>query len=535
MTPQTKALTASLATSPAREGASCDRIPIWIPSEPMLPKPHKAHIQKIRVARYTKQESDGVEHVPGNEIKRQGRRVDVEEASPPRQQAVNETNEGKNAEQRSHDTASNLDTEPGAVRKGVDGVGSGVLLIIRNDDLAGREGLLNFRIAELGDGKGCGDGHDARRHHGLRIEAETDVSDEHRAGNGGETTRQNLVQLRIGHVRHKGANEKSRLALADKGSGGSNDSLGARHLKSPEDEGGHLADEPLQEPDVVEDLDNGDEEDDGRQNVDDEVAELVHLVEITGSISDELEDVVAGAGSQDEEGDDELRKHATDDGAPVDHLAVARGTPESEDGESQTKQRHGTVLAVVVGKLLRSHRSDKHGGHGDGTSSGSTSLGRESIVNTDSALRPGPDDGAGQVRAADVEEEEAHGDGKPHQEGDAPVHVVAVQNEACNPPASKQQEDEQVEKGAVTAVKGARLGRLVLRRALVIVGNDANLLAIGILGRALTTKLGLLDIVLAAGARVVVMVQVALGRNGLRTGALGVHDVVFRNAGGVVE
>ena len=41
-TPEMKAETASLLTSPPRPGASCDRIPIWIPREPMLPKPHRA-------------------------------------------------------------------------------------------------------------------------------------------------------------------------------------------------------------------------------------------------------------------------------------------------------------------------------------------------------------------------------------------------------------------------------------------------------------------------------------------------------------
>ena len=41
-TPETNALKASLLTSPLREGAICERMPIWMPSELMLPKPQMA-------------------------------------------------------------------------------------------------------------------------------------------------------------------------------------------------------------------------------------------------------------------------------------------------------------------------------------------------------------------------------------------------------------------------------------------------------------------------------------------------------------
>lgn len=41
-TPEIRAETARRATSPPRVGASWLRIPIWIPREPMLPKPQRA-------------------------------------------------------------------------------------------------------------------------------------------------------------------------------------------------------------------------------------------------------------------------------------------------------------------------------------------------------------------------------------------------------------------------------------------------------------------------------------------------------------
>jgi hypothetical protein len=39
-TPQKKAEIETLTTSPERLGEICDRTPIWIPREPMLPKPY---------------------------------------------------------------------------------------------------------------------------------------------------------------------------------------------------------------------------------------------------------------------------------------------------------------------------------------------------------------------------------------------------------------------------------------------------------------------------------------------------------------
>ncbi len=38
-TPENRADRATLETSPAREGAICERTPIWVPREPKLPKP----------------------------------------------------------------------------------------------------------------------------------------------------------------------------------------------------------------------------------------------------------------------------------------------------------------------------------------------------------------------------------------------------------------------------------------------------------------------------------------------------------------
>lgn len=42
MAPEIRAEKASLLTSPARVGASCDNTPIWVPREPRLANPQRA-------------------------------------------------------------------------------------------------------------------------------------------------------------------------------------------------------------------------------------------------------------------------------------------------------------------------------------------------------------------------------------------------------------------------------------------------------------------------------------------------------------
>ncbi len=44
MIPEIKALSATLAMRPPCPGASCERTPIWMPTEPMLPQPQRAYV-----------------------------------------------------------------------------------------------------------------------------------------------------------------------------------------------------------------------------------------------------------------------------------------------------------------------------------------------------------------------------------------------------------------------------------------------------------------------------------------------------------
>jgi hypothetical protein len=48
MTPDNSAEIATFAIRPLRPGASCDKTPIWIPTDEMLPKPQTAYVAMRR-------------------------------------------------------------------------------------------------------------------------------------------------------------------------------------------------------------------------------------------------------------------------------------------------------------------------------------------------------------------------------------------------------------------------------------------------------------------------------------------------------
>lgn len=171
----------------------------------------------------------------------------------------------------------------------------------------------------------------------------------------------------FGHVRNKWSDKHGRFTLSDERGGGSDNRLCARNTQSPEHKGGKLLDEPLQETNVVEDLNQGDEEDDGRNDTEKEPRDLRGFLvgeesntfmskaqKITSTVSNKFEDVVTNAGSQDEKADDVLRQHADDDGLPVDAAAVCAGEPEDENHDQHTKQTDSSVRTIVVGDFLGS-------------------------------------------------------------------------------------------------------------------------------------------------------------------------------------
>lgn len=423
-----------------------------------------------------------------------------------------------------------------------------VLVVIGDDDAASGKSLLGLGVSQLGDGQGGGDGHDAGGDQSLAVQTKTNVTDEDGTGNGGETTGHDLVDLGLGHVRDEGPDQHGRFTLADERGGSSDDSFGTRDSKSPEDEHGKLDNEPLQEVKVVQDLDDGDEEDDGRDDTEEEHA-LVggfcvgqegntvfgEAQEVGGAVGNEAEDVVSDTSAQDEDADDVLGQHAANNSAPVDLAAIPASGPEESDEDQHTEETDGTVLAGVVLLLLRDERTNKDGTNGDGSAGGSSHLGGDLVVNDDGGVVPDPANGVGDVAARDVEEEEAQHDAEPHQERDDPVPVVVVEDQRGDPPAGEEHADEQVDQDAAVTVQRSQLSTTGLRAMVVGRGDEAGLhfLVVAVVGGSVggvsaVGELELLVVLQVLGRLNVVLVEMALGRHGggIGGGSGGVDGIV---------
>ncbi|TKW55004.1 hypothetical protein CTA1_13402 [Colletotrichum tanaceti] len=390
-----------------------------------------------------------VEDVAQDELEGQGRVVDAEIPADPSQDAVDEGDEGDDAEEGGQDHAGHLEAEPGAVGKGVDGVGRLVVfVVVGHRDAALGQALLGLRVPQLRDGDAGGNGHDARRDEHLGVEAEADVAHEHRPGDGGEAAGHDLVDLGQREVGHEGLDQHGRLALADEGGGGGHDGLGARDAEGPEEEDGELLDEPLQEAAVVEQLDEGDEEDDGRDDGDEEPGAGGHLVvrqerealpgeaqQGAGHLGDEGEDVVADARLEDEDGDDELGQHAADDGVPGDLAPVARRGGQQGDHEEQAEQGDGAAGPRVLARVVGDHGADEE--DADGQQGGQRLVqprGRQ-VVDPGHGVAPDEAQRHHDGRGRQPEGDDPDGDGEVDQERLQPAEPVALEDEADDPPA----------------------------------------------------------------------------------------------------
>jgi len=270
--------------------------------------------------RDTKQEGDRVEDVADNQLDGEVVvSVETNVASPPGQEARNEVQQRNNDKEGCDDHAGNLDSQPGALGKSFQNVGTLITLVLGHDDLASGETLLFLRITEVAESQRSRDGHDAAGNEHLCVQAEVDVGDQNGASDGRETTGHDLVNFGLGQVGHERLDQHGALSLSDERSRGSDNGLGAGNAHAPEEEDGELADEPLDDAPVVQHLHEGDEEDDGGDNTGEEPRELRNgLVgqeddtiageskQTTRQERDEGEDVVTNFRAQNEECDDEL-------------------------------------------------------------------------------------------------------------------------------------------------------------------------------------------------------------------------------------
>ncbi|KAB8339104.1 hypothetical protein FH972_022040 [Carpinus fangiana] len=366
--------------------------------------------QIIALAGNAEEECNWVANVAQNEGERERRVVDIQVATPPAKQTVDESDETDDAKECRHDHACNLETQPATVGKGVESVGSLVLVIIRNDDAA--------RSHQHGACDSC----EARSH--------------------------DLVQFGNGQMSHKGLDEHRRLALADEWGGSGDNSLGATDAHRPEEENGCLLDEPLQSTPVEEHRDEGYEEDNCRQNGEEEEflggnvgrgqesdTILCKTEQLTSKCGDEVENIITSFGAQDEQCNDELYQHADDDGVPNDKFSVFGRSPQHEDEDDQTEQAHGPVCTSVVRSLLGCEGADED--------------------DCNDQERAGRDAQLFGNESHDfwAEGEQAYRDGEPQQERDEPILVVAMQDQAGDPPACEQQEDKKVEEDAPFSIQ----------------------------------------------------------------------------------
>lgn len=277
-----------------------------------------AHDEKIILAD-TKEPCDWVEEVAEDELdgqvvwvdqivwwlRRTKAGPDVDILAEPSKDAVDHGEQGENDQEGGGDHTSHLQTEPSTHSEGVEGVLWLLLGLVAlwHDHTAGSESLLGFWVAELGDGEGCWNGHDAGRDQSLRVDTHADVGSKDGASDGSETRGHDLVDLGIGQVRDERLDEHDRFSLSDERRGGSDDGLSSRHAHAPEEDGGKLSDEELQPSVVVEELDEGDEEDNRRKDSDDPPAERkgVSVQQELGSGSSEVQE---GRGEESNEVED---------------------------------------------------------------------------------------------------------------------------------------------------------------------------------------------------------------------------------------
>lgn len=85
------------------------------------------------------------------------------------------------------------------------------------------------------------------------------------------------MQLGGCKVGNEWSDKHSRFSLADEGRGCCYDCFSPRDTHRVEEERGEFLDGPLEDAPVEEELDDGDEEDDGRNDIDEEVAELENV------------------------------------------------------------------------------------------------------------------------------------------------------------------------------------------------------------------------------------------------------------------
>lgn len=432
----------------------------------------------------TEEEGNGVEDVAKDLLK--GQLLNVPETGKPAEEGVDQGNEGNDTQQVGKNGTGNHNSEPGTVGKSVQGVVGSLGLVVGDDDTTISQSGLLLRVSQLGGGQRGRNRHDTGGNQGLGRDAKGNVGNEHGTGNGSETRGHDLVVLGLGQVGSKGLDENGRLTLANEGGSSGDDGLSTRHAHGPVEEDGELANEPLHNSNVVENVDKGNEEDNGGNDVEEEHSEvgdgwvgdegrtvLGERQQLAGEERDKVKDIVTSTGSQDKQSHNELHKHSSNDSMPVNLGSVVGGEPETKDSNNTAKEGDGALRTGSAALDLRGGKgSDQNDGQGTSSSGEQTESFRNELDNLDNSALPNPVGPDEEVLGGEVKGNQTSHDEHPEEGRNKPLGSVSFLGDNGNPPGGEEQAPEDVDDPHVLAVHDLPSGH-VLELA------HARLLAVG--------------------------------------------------------
>ncbi len=266
---------------------------------------------------------------------------------------VEEADEGDEGEQHDGDVEGELAAVDGAAGDGGDEVFVAVLFVGRHFDGALGFGDVGFGHEHLGDEDGAGRGHDDGGEEVFGVDAEEDVGGHDAAGDVGHAGGHDGHELGAGGAGEEGADGQRGFGLAHEDAGGDVGGFRAASAHGALHDEGDDLDDLLHEADMVEDGEEGADEDDGGKDGEGEDGErALRVAECTedegGAVDgvaeeagddagDAGEDDLAGVPLDDREGEEDLQAEAPDDGAPADGAAIGgeRVGDREEDDEAE--------------------------------------------------------------------------------------------------------------------------------------------------------------------------------------------------------
>ncbi len=192
--------------------------------------------------------------------------VGPEEVADAEHHGVEQADEGEEADEHDGYVEGELASVDGAAGDGGDEVVVFVLLVGGHVDGAGGGGDFGLGDEHFCYEDGAGGGHDDGGEEILRVDAEADVGRHDSAGDVGHAGGHDGHELGAGGSAEEGADGEGGFGLAHEDAGGYVGGLGSAGAHGALHDPGDDADDLLHEADVVEDGEEGRDEDDGRQD-----------------------------------------------------------------------------------------------------------------------------------------------------------------------------------------------------------------------------------------------------------------------------